>query len=502
MKTVLFLLLVLCSFSTLSQVYKWTDEKGRIQYSSNPIHDTANVEKLEIKDKFAIPEISRLEPIKYKGEKAHRAISLTNIEFDITKFDSYTTIIGYQTCGNRNYPMNWDDTRFEYQKKKLLADQISETFQEASYDLTSNLKLNPLQEKLELIATLKALKLNWCNPTPRKQNSASKAETYVKIHWTLRDPIRDTVLSEATTKGSFNGLQQSPKRDGLIYSLNKSIETATINLLANQSFVENIKAEDLKSIQEDFDESLDAEVFYGTGSGNFKKKLDHLKNSTVTIKIKEGHGSGVIINKQGYVLTNAHVVGDNTDVQVNYMGQYYSARVVRKEPLRDVAIVKIRNHIPKLAYATLSEMTVNQGDNIYIIGTPLSEALGNTLTNGIVSAVRNISGFPFYQTDASINPGNSGGPVFDDKGELIALTVAGIFTKSGASLNINYLIPIDDVVNTLRLNTPESESTTGFIEETAKRIISATNIKIAEDTEEAEGILGWLNKPLFTINSN
>jgi len=92
------------------------------------------------------------------------------------------------------------------------------------------------------------------------------------------------------------------------------------------------------------------------------------------------------------------------------------------------------------------------GDELYVIGTPLKIEFQHTITKGILSARRNISGLPYLQTDAAINPGNSGGPVFDASGELIALTVSGMFTQGGASLNINYLIPIDDAMKTLKMD--------------------------------------------------
>ena len=108
----------------------------------------------------------------------------------------------------------------------------------------------------------------------------------------------------------------------------------------------------------------------------------------------------------------------------------------------------------------LSSKQPSIGDELYIIGAPLKIELQHTMTKGIISATRKISGLPFYQTDAAINPGNSGGPVFDQHGELIALAVSGLFTSAGASLNINYLIPIDDAVNTLNLNESSSFGTT------------------------------------------
>ena len=78
-----------------------------------------------------------------------------------------------------------------------------------------------------------------------------------------------------------------------------------------------------------------------------------------------------------------------------------------------------------------------------MIGTPLSLELSHSVTEGVLSAVRQVDGGRLYQTDAAVNPGNSGGPVFDETGELVAISVSGLVGAQGNSLNVNYLIPID-----------------------------------------------------------
>ena len=104
-----------------------------------------------------------------------------------------------------------------------------------------------------------------------------------------------------------------------------------------------------------------------------------------------------------------------------------------------------------LAPVTVATQEPRPGDPLYVIGTPLSLKLCHTVTQGILSAVRNERGRRLYQTDASINPGNSGGPVFDASGELVALSVAGLFTPQGSSLNVNYLIPVEQALGALKV---------------------------------------------------
>ena len=100
---------------------------------------------------------------------------------------------------------------------------------------------------------------------------------------------------------------------------------------------------------------------------------------------------------------------------------------------------------------TISKNKMTEGDTVYVIGTPLDVSLSNTVTKGVYSAHRRLNGLPFYQTDAAINAGNSGGPAFNEQGELVGISVAGLFTREGASLNVNYLIPIDNAVTILNI---------------------------------------------------
>jgi hypothetical protein len=124
---------------------------------------------------------------------------------------------------------------------------------------------------------------------------------------------------------------------------------------------------------------------------------------------------------------------------------------VRREPHRDVALIKTQT-LTTVAAAKIARTKLTEGDTIYVIGTPLDESLSNTITKGVYSAFREHNGLTYYQTDAAVNPGNSGGPVFDERGELLAISVAGVFTRDGASLNVNYLIPIADALQALNLS--------------------------------------------------
>jgi S1-C subfamily serine protease len=124
------------------------------------------------------------------------------------------------------------------------------------------------------------------------------------------------------------------------------------------------------------------------------------------------------------------------------------ATVVRSNPGRDVALLKLEKGFTAQPLHINAD-AVNLGEEIYVVGTPLDERLSFSISRGIISARRVLDQLNFYQTDAAVNPGNSGGPVFNGAGNVIGITVAGLFTSDGASKNINYVIPIMDALKAL-----------------------------------------------------
>ena len=165
-------------------------------------------------------------------------------------------------------------------------------------------------------------------------------------------------------------------------------------------------------------------------------------------RILQGQGSGFIIDSDGYILTNAHVVegAEKVRVQLNN-NKEYNADVIGLDKRTDVALVKIQgDHLPVAKIGNSDQVQV--GDWVLAIGSPFG--FSHTATQGIVSAVaRNLpSGdyVPFIQTDAAINPGNSGGPLFNSKGEVIAIN-SQIYSRSGAFSGLAFSIPINMAKN-------------------------------------------------------
>jgi len=159
---------------------------------------------------------------------------------------------------------------------------------------------------------------------------------------------------------------------------------------------------------------------------------------------QHGLGSGVIVTKDGYLLTNNHVVENADEVKVALGdGREFTARVVGKDPKSDIAVLKIdAKDLPALELADSDRLEV--GDVVLAVGNPFG--VGQTVTSGIVSAMgRGSLGLDYedmIQTDAAINPGNSGGALVDAEGRLIGINTA-ILSRSGGNQGIGFAVPVN-----------------------------------------------------------
>lgn len=161
-------------------------------------------------------------------------------------------------------------------------------------------------------------------------------------------------------------------------------------------------------------------------------------------RIVRGAGSGFIIDDEGYLITNAHVVGDADKITVHLADRReLPAELVGMDQKTDIAVLKIEaDQLPVVKIADVSKLKVGQW--VMAVGSPFG--LDYTATQGIISSLgRNLPKdtlTPFIQTDAAINPGNSGGPLFNTDGEVIGIN-SQIYTSTGSYAGVSFAIPID-----------------------------------------------------------
>jgi len=177
---------------------------------------------------------------------------------------------------------------------------------------------------------------------------------------------------------------------------------------------------------------------------------------------RQGAGSGVIISRDGYILTNNHVVEGAMELTVTMNNkEEYKAKIVGRDPKTDLALLKI-DAGETLPSATLGDSEqLRVGDWVLAIGNPFG--LKHTVTSGIVSAKGRIIGAgpydDFIQTDASINPGNSGGPLFNMKGEVVGINTAIIPQGQG----IGFAIPVNTAKPLIPQLIEDGEVTRGYL---------------------------------------
>jgi serine protease Do len=182
-----------------------------------------------------------------------------------------------------------------------------------------------------------------------------------------------------------------------------------------------------------------------------------------------GGGSGFIVNKQGYVFTNAHVVEGADIVKVSLINKKtYVAKVVGVDKKADVAVLKISapgEDLPVVAFGDSKKLAI--GEWVMAIGNPFG--LQNTVTSGIVSAKGRRDQMQggdayqdFIQTDAAVNPGNSGGPLVNLKGEVVGIN-SSIYTRTGGYMGVSFAIPINMAVKVAEDLIYEGKVTRGYL---------------------------------------
>src|SRR6476646_4015928 len=162
---------------------------------------------------------------------------------------------------------------------------------------------------------------------------------------------------------------------------------------------------------------------------------------------QEGQGSGFVIDKDGHILTNYHVIADARQVEVTmHNRKKYKATVVGTDPSHDLAVIQIKAAAELVPAVLGDSKNLQVGQKVYAIGNPFG--LAGTMTRGIVSSIRPVrepNGATIdeaIQTDASINPGNSGGPLINWHGEVIGINTMILYSVS-QSAGIGFAIPIN-----------------------------------------------------------
>jgi len=184
---------------------------------------------------------------------------------------------------------------------------------------------------------------------------------------------------------------------------------------------------------------------------SIEKCVEKVAEAVVKVSTPGGLGSGFFINEQGYLITNCHVIEQETKIEVTVFQKgpngfekkkFKKVKIEALNPFVDLALLKVEDlEGAEVKYVCLGDLEdINVGQQVFAIGTPLG--LERTVTDGVISTKnRSFEGLVYLQTNADINPGNSGGPLFNLAGEVIGVTNMGyiFFGGLGFAIPVNYV---------------------------------------------------------------
>ena len=360
------------------------------------------------------------------------------------------TLGGLFGCIQR-FPVELESSIFSV-NNAVYNDVFIETMKQANYNLAgdpSNLfeKRNDLGRYL-IAAMITDFEIDYCDrhdperiiPLPVGKGDG---QLYMKLEWQVYDTKKKTIVLKKATEGysQFKKL----KAQVLLALLKSTFKNSLINFLAEDDLLKVLDPVNTNTQDPEFDglkinilDSLEVEK---------PTSIADAQQSVVTIKVPNSHGSGFVISKDGYILTNQHVVDNEETVTVVFQNGFeVEANVIRRAPDRDVALIKVPMKLPKALPIKMNEPEL--GVNVYAIGAPLDTDLSGTVSQGIVSAFRMIDDKEFIQSDTTIYGGNSGGPLLDEDGNIVGISVMGRRDVE----TINFFIPIKFAIDALSIN--------------------------------------------------
>ena len=374
--------------------------------------------------------------------ESEKYVYLKNTAFDIKKDDMKFTLIkrkNFDKKKNKYKDQNTskEDIKFD---NSVFSEAVSEILKKNNYIDTTNTIFRSNTNSLYLSA--KVSKVKFENVYEFEARSYMRfIVTKLDIEWEVFDLYnqpkhKHTYKAES---GEF-AVSSSSYNEALANSIEDAIAASFYEFMDSKEVKALIKQQETKEIKLDKLQITKPVAIAG---------LEEAMEATVTIKGKEGHGSGCFISNNGYIVTNFHVVASNDKLTViTKDGKEYDATIVRKNEYSDLALIKI-NTENKFAFTLPTEKNYSIGDDIFAIGTPKSIELGQSLSKGIISGFRTHENNQIIQTDASVNGGNSGGALVNKQGNFIGVVNAKVFGVGVEGLGFS--IPAETIFQSLNL---------------------------------------------------
>lgn len=368
-------------------------------------------------------------------------VYLKSTAFDVKKEDiKYTQIKHRQLKKNKNKFKDKgnakEDIKFD---NTIFTEAVNEVLKKYNYADTTNTMFKSNTNSINI--TAKVSKVEFGNVySIEAKRYMNFLITKLDIEWEIFDLYGQSKYKQMSkaTSGEFAmdlNAEESVRKsveDAITESFVKFLDSKEVKKLLIKSETKEIKLETLK-----------------LNRPNLVTGLEDAMNATVTIKTKEGHGSGCFITNDGYIVTNFHVVAANEKLTViTKDGKEYSAKLIRKNEYSDLALIKIES-ATQYAFMLPAAKNYKIGDEIFAIGTPKSIELGQSLSKGIISGLRVHENNHMIQTDASVNGGNSGGALVSKNGDFIGVVNAKVFGVGVEGLGFS--IPAETICKDLSI---------------------------------------------------
>jgi len=286
----------------------------------------------------------------------------------------------------------------------------------------------------------------FCRPrsTPAEVNNAN-GEVSMTIDWQIYSRLQKQIVATAHTTGHAEMKDATP---GGAQILLVDAFSANVKELAASAELRRVLAGAPRAESELVKPAPQPAIsLLGADAG---ENVDAAVKSVVLVRTGAGEGSGVLISKDGYILTAAHVVGDSPGVTIRWSdGAETNGQVVRIAKGRDVALIKTNDHAHAPLKLRRDEPAV--GDEVFAIGALYGQKFQSSVTRGVMSADRIFDGYAFIQSDVTVDPGASGGPLLDSQGRVIGLTVLG-YRPLGMPSGVNLFVPARDAIDFLSLD--------------------------------------------------
>ena len=271
-------------------------------------------------------------------------------------------------------------------------------------------------------------------------------DSSITVDWQVFDPLEKKLVFRATKEGAAKLKKQLAADTIASEAALAAFRDSAKALLSDAAFVAALKAPSPGAAPNSQPQATPSVEIprVSLRTSAFRDQIPELRHQVVTIFTGDGTGSGFYV-ADGLIVTNHHVIAGHTNVKVRFFGgREIDGSVVTSNQRRDVALVRAPGG--GMLGLPLQFERPPVGAPVYVVGSPLGQEQEGTVTAGILSAYRERDGRPYLQSDVAINSGNSGGPMFDEKGNVVAIVVSGI---GELDAGINFFIPIDDALRTL-----------------------------------------------------